>query len=227
MALADTIEAVQSGQSPEVARLESKPQRTPFQERLHSVASTAAYIGISVAKSAGRVSTSAVDLGYMGAAKAVGDTPKAIEWDKVPVLKNTPSYQRTYEMEKEKGGSAGKEVAMDIGEDILNLAPIKILQLGIKYGPKTVGAWMKAAKAKRAAEKARKARAAEKARKAAQAKARANSKVRQPAKTPDDFTRHPSIDDYPGMKGADPSNANRLSTEQKLIKRGEAEDVRK
>lgn len=34
MALRDTIEAVQSGTNPEVARMESKPARTPFQERM-------------------------------------------------------------------------------------------------------------------------------------------------------------------------------------------------
>lgn len=180
MALADTIQAVQSGKSPEEARIESVPQKTPFMERLlksiknipenavrkmakidkmdlpddfnaaggfaknvyeqisepikaihqrgvekynmpmkQSAIENAKDVGTifkEVGKAAGRLGTSAIDAVQMAARNKVDP----IDWEKIPVLKNIPSYQRQAELKAEAGmplqeiiANATRDIALD------------------------------------------------------------------------------------------------------------------
>ncbi len=129
MALRDTIEAVESGVDPTVARLETK-ERTPFQERLYNVASFAGEIGLGVAKSGGRVLTTTFDAGRIAGQVALGKEISPVEWEKLPGGKHVTSYQRL--AETEGFGSSAKAA----GTDFLTLAPIKLLQIAGKYGIK-------------------------------------------------------------------------------------------
>lgn len=183
MALAETIEAVSSGKSPEEARLESVQQKTPFMERMLKVIKSvpekavrkaagidkmdlpedfnaaggfakSVYEQISdpikaalargreknampmkqsgiehlkdtatvfkeVAKAGGRIVTSGVDAIQMAARNKIDP----VDWEKIPILKNIPSYQRQAQLKVEAGVPLSEVVAnavRDIGVDLLS-----------------------------------------------------------------------------------------------------------